>query len=115
MTTPPERDHPAALAAEAVYAAALAVRRRNCRPCRADLRECACTPEIDEIAAAATALEAARPFMAKAERAAQLEEDAKLADDLGAVYPVTRVDTYGGEYEVGRPFGELLREQEGTT
>lgn len=57
----------AVVAAEAIYAAALAVRQRNCRACAADLRTCDCTPDVDEMADAATALLAAKPFLAAAE------------------------------------------------
>jgi hypothetical protein len=44
-------------------------------------------------------------------RAAERERIAKLAEDYGAAYPVTRQDTYGGEYEAGVSFADLIREE----
>jgi hypothetical protein len=42
--------------------------------------------------------------------AAERERIRQLANDYDAVYPVDREDTYGGEYQVGVPFADLLEE-----
>lgn len=40
--------------------------------------------------------------------AAERDRIRKLAADYGALYPETREDTYGGEYDVGVPFEDLI-------
>ena len=67
MTVVPAGPGPADLVTdEAVYAAALAMCRHQCRACAADLRECDCTPPDWEMELARVALEAAAGLVAAA-------------------------------------------------
>jgi hypothetical protein len=62
--------------------------------------------EFERRAIAESILDVAAPLIAAAER----ERIRQLANDYDAVYPVDREDTYGGEYQVGVPFADLLEE-----